>query len=331
MMKRTGFIVVAVFLSQIVNTTAQALDRLRMSHSAITVSQGILWVIHDAGIFQKYNFDPQIIYIANSPPNIAGVLSGDLDFTVTAGPASVSAAIEGADILILMSFLHSMNDFALFSNPAIKTPADLKGRIIGVGQPGSADDYGMRIVLRKWGLDPDKDVSLLSAGGQPTRLTALQVGRIDASLFQIPTTLRARKAGLNQLASLADFGIDYLGTSIATRGSMVQKNPSFVQRFVKAFVEGIHHYKTNKDASLRSIAKFTKLTDPVALEEAYNTYVIKLLPRVPYPSTKGIEAIVEDLGKRSPKARGFNATRFAEGRLLKDLEDSGFVTQLYRQ
>ena len=300
-----------------------------MSHSAITVSQGILWVIHDAGIFQKYNFDPQIIYIANSPPNIAGVLSGDLAFTVTAGPAAVSAAVEGTDILVLMSFLHTMNDFTLFSNPAIKKPADLKKKIIGVGQPGSADDYEERIVLRKWGLDPDKDVSLLTAGGQPTRLTALQVGRVDASLFQIPTTLRARKAGLNEIASGADFGIDYLGTSIAMKGGMIQKNPSFVQRFVKAFVEGIHYYKTNKEASLRSIAKFTKLSDGAALDEAYNTYGQKFLPRIPYPSIKGIDAILEDLAKRNPKARGVNSARFVDTKFLKDLEDSGFIAQLY--
>lgn len=327
-MKKSWFLISVLFLLLSQNTATHARDRLRISHSAISVSQGILWVIYDAGIFQKYNFEPQIIYIDNAPPNIAGVLSGDLDFTMFAGPASVAAAIEGADISVLMTFLNTL-DFVLYANPSIKKPADLKGKIIGVGRAGSADDYGVRILLRKWGLDPEKDVSFLSGGGQPTRLTAIQAGRIDASLFQLPTIANAKKVGLTELAALADFGIDYLGTSIAATGSMIQKNPTFVQRFVRAFVEGIHYYKTNKEASIKSLAKFTKLKDPVTLEEAYNTYAMKMVPRVPYPSTKGIEAILDDLAKRNPKARGANPTRFIETRFLKELESSGFVNQLY--
>jgi ABC-type nitrate/sulfonate/bicarbonate transport system substrate-binding protein len=306
-----------------------ARDRLRISHSAISVSQGLLAVVQDAGIFQKYNFEPQVVYIPGAPPNIAALLSGDLDFTIFAGPASVAATVEGADVQVLMSFINTM-DHSFFAVPAIKGAADLKKKTIGISRPGSADDYGLRILLRKWGLDPDKDVAIITAGGQPTRLTAMQVGRIDASLFQLPTTAQARKEGLKELAFLGDLGIDYLGTSVVATRSMIQKNPNFVQRFVKAFAEGIYYYKTNKEPSIRSLAKFTKLNDRLALEEAYGTYALKLLPQVPYPSTKGIEVILEDLGQKNPKARNLDPRRFSDPRFLKDLEDSGFIAQLYR-
>ena len=100
---------------------------------------------------------------------------------------------------------------------------------------------------------------------------------------------------------------------------------------MKAFVEGIAYLKTNKEASLRSISKFTKLSDRTVLEEAYNTYALRLLPRVPYPSSKGIDAILEDLGKKNPKARTADSAKFIDTSFLKELETSGFVAQLYRK
>jgi ABC-type nitrate/sulfonate/bicarbonate transport system substrate-binding protein len=118
-------------------------------------------------------------------------------------------------------------------------------------------------------------------------------------------------------------------TCLVTTRARIQRNENLVRRFVKAFVEGIHFYKTRKEPSLRSIAKFTKLQDAAALEEAYNAYAIKFMARVPYPTTKGVEAILEDLAKTNPKARGADPRQFVEPRFLKELEDGGFVGQLY--
>jgi NitT/TauT family transport system substrate-binding protein len=309
---------------------APAKDIVRVSHSAISISQGLLWMVQDAGMFHKYNLEPQIIYVAGAPPNVAALLSGDLDFALVAGPASVAATLEGADVAVLMSFMNTM-DHAFFATPSIKTPAEVRGKRIGISRPGSSDDYGVRILLRKWDLDPDKDVGLLTIGGQPTRLSAMQAGRIDASLFQLPTSAQARKANFNELAFLGDLGFEYLGTAAVATRSMMQKKPDLVQRFVKAFVEGIYYLKTNKDASIRSMAKFTKVSDRAVLEEAYNTYALKLLPQSPYPSIKGVAAILEDLGKKNPKARTADPSRFIETRFLKELEASGFIAQLYRK
>jgi NitT/TauT family transport system substrate-binding protein len=329
-MKSRNVLAFALFVLLTMGTDVRARDVFRVSHSAISISQGLLWIVQDAGMFQKYNLEPQIIYIPGAPPNVAALLSGDLDFALVAGPASVAATVEGADVAVLMSFMNTM-DHAFFATPAIKTPAEIKTKRIGISRPGSSDDYGVRILLRKWNLDPDKDVALLTVGGQPTRLSAMQAGRIDASLFQLPTTAHARKAGFNELAFLGDLGFEYLGTAAVATRSMIQKKPDFVQRFVKAFVEGIAYLKTNKEVSIKSIAKFTKLNDRAVLEEAYNTYALKLLPQIPYPSTKGIDAILEDLGKKNPKARTAESAKFIETRFLKELEASGFIAQLYRK
>jgi len=328
-MKRIVCFVVAALLFLSVEASAQTkLDRVRISHSSISGSQAVLWVIEDAGIFRKYGLAPQIIFISGGPLNIAALVSGDLDFTIFAGPASIAASLEGADVVVLMSFVNTM-EHSFFSHPSIKKPWDLKGKKIGVARIGSSDDYGGRIALKKWGLDPEKDVAILGVGGQPSRIAAMQTGRVDATLLQPPITVKARQEGYNELASLADLGLDYLGTCLVTTRARIQKDEELVRRFGKAFVEGIHFYKTQKETSLRSIAKFTKEKERPALEESYNADAVKFMARVPYPNLKGVEAILEDLAKKNPKAQGADPKSFIEPRFLKELEDSGFISRLY--
>jgi len=303
-------------------------ERFNFAHSALSASQAILFVTRDAGIFRKYNLDPQIVYIVGGPTNTAALISGSVDFSIFAGPAAFSANLGGADVALLMSFLNTL-DHAIYAHPSIKKPGDLKGRRIGVARPGSADHYGATLALKKWGLEPDKEVNLISIGGPPDRYLALQASRVDAILLQPPLTVRAQKAGFNRLAGLVDLGLEYVGTSLGTTRSVISKKEELVRRVVKAFVEGIHFYKTNKQASLKSISRLMKTNDAEALEEAYNTYAVKFMARVPYTARKGVEAVLEDLARSNPKARGADPKEFIEPRFLKELEESGFVSQLY--
>jgi NitT/TauT family transport system substrate-binding protein len=305
-----------------------ALEKVNISHSAISGSQAVVWVIQDAGIFRKHGLETQILFITGGPTTIASLVSGDVQFAVFAGPAAVTANLAGADVVVLMSFLNTL-DHSFFSAPAIKKPSDLKGKKFGINRYGAADDYGLRLALKKWGLDPDRDVTTLQLGGQPARLAALQGGHVDATLLQLPWTVKARQAGFNEFASLADMRFDYLGTSLVTTRTLIRKQESLVRRFVRAFVEGIHFYKTNQEASLRHIAKFAKLQDAVALGETYNAYALKFMASIPYPNLKGVEAILEDLARRNPAAKEANARTFVEPRFLKELEDSGFIAKLY--
>ncbi len=303
-------------------------DRFNISHSAVTGSQAILFVARDAGIFRKYNLEPQIIYIAGGPTNIAALVAGSVDFVIFAGPSSIAANLSGADTAVLASFVNTM-EHSIFAHPSIKKPADLKGKRIGVSRPASSDDYGARVALRKWGLEPDREVTFLTLGGPPDRFVAVQTGRVDATLLQPPLTARARKAGWNELASLADLGLDYLGTSLVTSRSVIEKKEERVRRVVRAFVEAIHFYKTHKEASLRSIARLMKIDDKEALEESYGAYALKFMARLPYPNPKGIEIILKDIEKTNPKAKGADPRSFLEPRFLKELEESGYIEKLY--
>jgi ABC-type nitrate/sulfonate/bicarbonate transport system substrate-binding protein len=289
----------------------------------------VLFVTKDAKIFERHGLDVDIRFIAGGPPAMQALLAGEVQAAVMAGPASVTARLGGADVAVIKSLVNTMDHLA-FSQKAIRTPADLKGKKIAISRLNSADDFAIRFALRKWGLSPERDVTILQIGEQPQRLTALRAGAVDATLIQPPLTAVARKEGFTELAALADLGLEYLQTVVTTTATVMRTREDQLRRFVRGFVEGIHFYKTNKEASLASIGKFMKLTESGAIEEAYRTYALKFTQRVPYPTAKGVQTILDDLAKRDERATGAKAEQFIEPRFLRELEETGIIDRLYK-
>ena len=306
-----------------------ALDRMTVVHSSVSGSQAVLFVTRDARIFEKHGLDVDIRFIAGGPIAINALLAGEAQAVVMAGAASIAAALGGADAVVIMALVNTM-DHVVFAQKAIQKAADLRGRKLAVSRFNSADDFAARFALRRWGLAPVTDVAILQIGEQPARLTALRAGRIDVTLIQPPLTALARKEGFTELAKLSELGLEYLQTCVTTTRAVVKTREDLLRRFVLALVEGIHFYKTNKQASVASIGKFMKLTDAQALEESYTTYAMTLTPRVPLPTLKGVQTILDDLTDRDPRARGARPEQFVEPRLLRELQESGVIDRLYR-
>ncbi len=308
---------------------ASALDKFTVVHSSVSGSQAVLFVTRDAKIFEKHGLDVDIRFIAGGPIAINALLAGEVQAAVMAGPATVSATLGGADAIAIMALVNTM-DHVMFAQKTIRQPADLKGKKMAISRFNSADDFAARFALRKWGLIPERDVVILQIGEQSTRLAALKAGTVDVTQIQPPLTAVARKEGFTEIAALADLGLEYLQTAVTTTKSVIKTREDQLRRFVRAFVEGIHFYKTNKEASLASIGKFMKLTDPEAIEESYRTYALKFTPRVPYPTAKGVQTILDDLAQRDERAKGAKAEQFIEPRFLRELEESGIIDRLYK-
>ncbi|OLC34183.1 MAG: hypothetical protein AUH81_12735 [Candidatus Rokubacteria bacterium 13_1_40CM_4_69_5] len=307
---------------------AWALEKFSLIHSSVSGSQAVLFVARDARIFDKHGLDVDIRFVAGGPTAIQALLAADVHAAVMGGPAALAAKLQGADTVIIAGLINTM-DHVMIAQPQIKRPQDLKDKKIAVSRFGSSDDFAARFAVRKWGLAPGTNVTFLQIGEQGARLTALKAGRVDASLIQPPLTVVARKAGLTELAALADLEVDYIGTTVVATRGLIARREDLVRRFVRALVEGIHFYKTNKAAALASIGKFMKLEDPDALEETYKQYAGRLTPRAPYPTAKGVKTILDDLGATDPKAKGANPADFIESRFVRELEESGFIKALY--
>jgi NitT/TauT family transport system substrate-binding protein len=302
--------------------------RLNIGYSSISGSQAILRVIKDAGIFQKNNLDPNLVLIAGGSGVIQALIAGDLPVAVVSGEPSILARLQGVDTVILAGLINIV-DFSIITAPEIKKPQDLKGKKLAVSRFGSSTDFVVRYALEKWGLVPDRDVAILQIGSQPARFAALKGGTVHGTIVGPPADIIARKAGFNELATPEQLNLAYPNTCVVTTGANVRKSEDVTRRVMKAVVEGIHFFKTQKEASSRSLDAFVKLRDADLIDETYRHYK-EILPMIPYPDIKGIQNVLREVAKRDPKAKDAKAEAFTDVRFLKEMEASGSIQRLYR-
>src|SRR5262249_6028669 len=246
---------------------------------------------------------------------------------VGAAPA-ILARLQGADTVILGGLINII-DFSVITAPEIKRPQDLKGKKLGVSRFGSSTDFVIRYALDKWGLVPDRDVAILQIGSQPARLAALKSGTVHGTIVGPPADIVARKSGFNEIATPEQLNLAYPNTSIVSTASIISKNDDLARRIMRAMVEGIHSFKTQKEASMKSLDAFARLGDAALVDETYRHYQ-HIIPKVPYPDMKGIQNVLNEIAKKDPKVKSLKPEMFVDTRLLKELEASGLIEKLYR-
>ena len=304
-------------------------EKLTVGWSAIAGSQAPLWITKEAGLFQKNGLDVTMIYIDGGSKAAQALMSGDVPIVQIGGSAPIVARLRGADV-VLIAGLTNVLAYSLVVSPEIKKPEDLKGKKLSVSRFGSNSDYATRKILLKWGLRPDIDVAVLQIpGGQPVRLAAVQSKQVHGMVAQPPVTNLARKFGLNILAEPEDFGSAYPTTPIASRVSFINEKRETVRKFMRALIEGVHVYKTQKEFSKKAIAKYVKVTDAEVLEDSYQ-FFSRLVPTKPYPTLEGIREALAELGGKDPKARTARPEDFADFSFVRELDESGFIDALYK-
>lgn len=304
-------------------------NKIRMSYAALSGAVAPLWVAKDMGFFEKQGLDVDLVLIQSGPRSVSTLLSGDMGIINTGANSAIAANLGGAKDVVLIASFYNTLVFSIIGRPEIASVNALKGKTLGITQTGSLSDFTARLVLSRAGLNPNRDVSLLPTVDYSGMLVSLMKSTIDAGVMSAPTTLQARKLNFREILDVAGTGIEYSGTSLATTRAFIKEKPSTVHAVVAAIIEAIHFLKTDKSGSIRVLARWTKSRDGEVLEELYNTYATKHLPRVPNPTLGGVKAVLESLSDRIPKAGTADPKEFIDDRFVRELVDSGFVKNLY--
>jgi NitT/TauT family transport system substrate-binding protein len=321
-------IAAVIFLVVLLPGLALAQTRLKVAYPTTIGAMSVLWVTKEARLFEKYGLDVELIYIAGSSMVAQAMLAKEIPISEIAIPAVIQADLGGADMVMLTGPNHKPGQ-KIMARSEIKVVDALKGRKIGISRFGTSDDFLLRYALTQWNLRADRDVAMIQLGGAPEILAGLSSGSVDAGLLSSPLHLRAVKLGFSLLADLSNSGIDYQGAGAVSTRSFVRENPDTIRRYVRAYVEGLHRFKTDKSFSLKVLAKYTRVAETETLEETYQHYAIKVMPRVPYPTTKGIQTVLDEIGTRNPKAKTLPAASFTDVSFLTELEQGGFIKSLY--
>jgi len=255
------------------------------------------------------------------------VIAGE--FTVAlAGGNIVNADLAGADIVVIGGVVN-VPSFYLFVQPSIKGQENLRGKALGVTRYGASTDFTLRFLLKKWGLEPDRDVKVIQMGGQPEIFAGMQAGVIQGGILSSPGDFKAKKAGFAMLANFAKVGLDYPTTSIVSTRSTIKKDPETVKRFLMAYSEGVHRLFRNKELAMKIIGKWTRTQDRETLESSYE-YATNFIERPPHLPYKAIDMVLTQTAETDPRAKGRKAEEFIDPTIYNELEKSGFFKSLGR-
>ena len=307
--------------------SSQTREKIRVALGSISVNSSVIPVGKEAGLFAKHGIDLEPIYMGGGMNSLAAVTSNSVQFLAAGSTATISARLGGVDI-VMLSVQSNKFDYTVFAAPEIKTPQDLKGKVVTGTRPGASADSALRLYLRRAGLEPGKDVIFISvAESQQGRLNALHRGSVSATVLAPPFSGMAKQMGFRELADLRKSDIEYAGTSIAGMAGYIKSHQQAVEDFFKGYVESLHYFRTQREKTLAGIMKFLKLNDRARAEEGYEYYV-DMMPVMPYAGAVGVRSVLQFLAASKPKAATANPEEFYDMSILKKIEASGFVKSL---
>jgi NitT/TauT family transport system substrate-binding protein len=224
--------------------------------------------------------------------------------------------------VVIIGATGTVSPFRLMARPEIKQPSDLKGKKAGITTFGSTSDQVVRIALKKFNLEPNKDVALLSLGAQPEAFAALQSGAVDVAALSFPLYAKAAQLGMRELVNFGSLGVEDINGTVITTRSHIAKNRDTVMRFMRAFTRGMYRYRTDKEFSKRVLAKYGKITDDEILEGTWQDYA-PTIQKTPRPSLKAIQYLIENQFKdKKPLPK---PEQFVDMSVVDELEKSGFL------
>jgi len=288
-----------------------------------------LWFAKETKLFEKHGLDVVLVGMGTGSVSLRALIAKDLEIASLSGSGLVQAALQGADTVIISAAINGFI-FKVFGAPEITSPAQLKGKKLGVSRYGATSDFAVRLALKKWGLNPDRDVSILQIGTGQDTLRAMQTKMLDAGVLSGTASLIARKAGFRELGDLADLGLHYPMAPIGTTKSYLQKNEGLVKEFMLAYIEAIHDFKRNKETALAVLKKYTRNDDREVLEDSYTSAASKYLA-LPIPTLDGIRTILTELSSTVPAAKNADPEQFVSYKIAREIEASGFVKRLYEK
>lgn len=305
---------------------APAPFRVRVGFPQPSGAQLPLWIMSEGRFDQKYGFDLQNIYISGGARLTQTLVSGDIDMATTGG-AVINAILSGAE-LVYVAMVVPTYGFSLYARPEVKDVPSLKGKVIGVMTKGASSDHAAVALLRHNKLQAGQDVKFIYLGGVREVLAALERGIVAAGVISSPTTLAARRLGFKEVVNIATLNLPYVHNGVVTRRALTRQQPERVKTFLRAYLAALKAANDDAGLSKRAIARFLATNDSAIIDEAYQSF-LGVFPRLPYITEDNIKAVLSVADH--PKAASADPKEFYDNRFIRELEDSGFVKELYGQ
>ncbi len=303
----------------------QSLQKVTVAYVAPVETFSIPWVAKEAGLFRKHGLDADVTLLTGSPRLVQSLVAGDFDYGLAGVTAIMRARMQGADPVILAAGTnYSSQAVLVHPRSGVQRLLDLQGKTVGIAQYGSESETFLQIALARAGMRSD-DVQMLQTGGHPQTLAALVSGNLEAGVLGSSMVLAAERAGAVRLADGQTLQVLSPGGTVATTQRLIDRDRASVQRFMRAYVEGIHYFKTQREDTIRILQQYMGGLPAEEMDLIYEA-ARDTFEALPVPREDAVQAVLER--ETELDARGFKPSDFVDASFLREIEESGFLRQI---
>ena len=304
---------------------ASALTKVLLTTGSVSEREAAVYVAQEQGYFRKYGVDVQFIQARNGPVGMAALSSGESQFHWgSVSGANLGAIAEGADIVFVAGFINRLTGMFM-ANSKIKSPAELRGKSVGVNSLSGGGWIFSMLTLDHWGLSPERDkIQFRSLGDQTVMVQGLMAGIVDAALVGYAHGKNLQNKGYTVLADVEKLPIPYQGSGLMSRRNFMRTQPAVAESVFRGLLDAVNVIRNpaNKAEVLRAVAKGMRLAKVEDAEEGYKS-LPTLYDQKIYPSVDGIRNVIRLLGSTNEKIRKLKAEDLVEDAVLKKLEKEG--------
>ena len=304
-------------------------ERTKIDAGFATIGQGAgpMMVTWKAGLFEKYGLDvPPRRIMGGAKGVVRGLMSGEIQFGNLAAPAPLRSNLKGESDLIFLT--GGINQQFIMGRPGLKSREELAGKKIGFVGDGGLNDALVNFIIDKLdgaGVKGLKKESILPGGEK--EIEALIGGQCDAIVITPPESIYAQRKGCRYLIDFAEYGLNYALGGIAARRGYIERNPDITKQFIKAYVEGMHRYRTDREFTIRVQADYSGIEDRSVAEETYDL-TQPGMPSAPFPVVSALQILIDFMAREIPEATGADARRFLDDSFIRELQENGFIAAL---
>ena len=319
----TSLVLIFLIVSLFAVKPARALENVRVAYPSMSTSVFCLIIAQKEGYLKEEGLEAQLLSIRGEIA-IRTTLAGEVDFFTNAGSA-LAAGVRGVPVKIVTVF-QDKPGWDLIAQPDIKSVAQLRGKNIAVMSPEGSLAVVAREILRKNGIDPAKDVNLVTMGGDEVRFPALQTKSIQATLFNTAMSLKAQKEGFTKLALASDYA-NLIEGGLSTSNDRIKQGPDKIFRFIRAALKGLSFFVTKKEPSIKYMTEALRMNDRELVNAIYDIQA-KLVLRDGFTDDKVLQSMIEEMKKTTKVQRDIKISEIFDLTFVKkaneELKTSGW-------
>lgn len=306
-----------LLLGSVAAPAAHGADKLRVSNCYIGGAILPLWLAKDAGFYAREGLDVEQIWIQGNPA-VASLVAGEIDLLYCIPHNVIGAIAGGADLQFIASIYNRMQ-YRIVAAPGLDKMEQLKGKVVGIARIHDVSHFYLRLALKRFGMNPDTDVRVISTGGQADRTMALKNGRVAATILNPAFAMTLEKDGFKTVLDIETLNFPVVGNMSAVRRGFLKERRPLAVRFLRALVASMKKIQDDPELSKKVLAKNLRLQDKAIIEENYRFNSGKFLEPFPTLPLDGLRYAIDSLVTTVPAAKNLKAEALIDGSLLAEV------------